>query len=111
MSHKYQIKGKMGVPLDIWSSGTHIAFAGGTTGILAFIDLIGHMVLSLIAEYNIGKIKDCLNRSKKKINKHDFKLILYLQKVNPDDEIGSELIKVLENLCAKYSKPIFEVKR
>ena len=101
----------MGVSLDIWSQGTHIAFAGGTTGILAFIDLIGHMVLSLVAEYNISKIQDCLNRSKKKINKHDFKLILYIQHVSPEDEIGSELIKVLESLCTKYAKPIFEVKK
>lgn len=111
MQHKYQIKGKMGVSLNILQQGTHIAFAGGITGIIAFIDLIGHMVLSLIAEYNISKIQDCLNRSKNKINKNDFKLILYLQKVNSEDEIGSELIKILENLCTKYSKPIFEVKK
>jgi hypothetical protein len=44
----------MGVPLEIWQQGTHVAFAGGITGILAFIDLIGHMILSLIAEYTIG---------------------------------------------------------
>ena len=56
MEHKYQIKGKMGIPLEIWSQGTHVAFAGGTTGILAFIDLIGHMVFSLVSEYTIGKI-------------------------------------------------------
>ena len=69
------------------------------------------MVLTLIAKLNPGRIQDCLDRSKKKINEHEFKLVLYLQKVNPEDEIGSELIKILENLCVKYSKPIFEVKR
>jgi hypothetical protein len=36
----------MGLGLDIKPTGTHIVFAAGT-GILPFVDLIAHMILSI----------------------------------------------------------------
>ncbi len=39
----------MGLGLNIQSEGTHIAFTAGT-GVLAFIDLVGHLILRVIFE-------------------------------------------------------------
>ena len=62
----------------------------------------------LVAEYNTGKIRDYLEKSKNKVNKLNFKFILYIQEEN---QIANDLIKVLEQLCVKFSKPIFELRK
>lgn len=46
-----QIRGPLGTGLGINPTGRHVAFAAGT-GILAFIDLVGHLILRL-AEFPI----------------------------------------------------------
>jgi len=49
-SQVYEIKGPMGKGLDIEPTGEYIAFAAGT-GVLVFIDIVSHLVLRLLQEY------------------------------------------------------------
>lgn len=43
---KLQIQGPLGTGLGIKNRGRHVAFAAGT-GVLVFIDLVGHLILRL----------------------------------------------------------------
>ena len=42
-----EVKGPLGTGLQIQNNGTHVAFAAGT-GILPFLDLIGHLILRIL---------------------------------------------------------------
>ena len=69
----------MGLSLGLQSNGTHVAYAAGT-GILPFIDIIGHLILSLAAP-------DLLEDSPNRLG-DDFKLVLYTCSHTEDEAIG-----------------------
>lgn len=60
-------------------SGTHVAYAAGT-GILPFIDIIGHLIIALAAP-------DLLEGSPNRLT-DDFKLVLYTSFHSEDEAIG-----------------------
>lgn len=43
----FEVKGPMGKPLGVQSTGLHVCFAGGT-GLLPFMDLIGQLAIALL---------------------------------------------------------------
>ena len=89
----FQIKGRMGLSLNVQQEGTHIAFAAGT-GILPFIDIIGHLILSLASEgsASLNSDSNILQNSENKVNPERFKLVLYTSFLDEDEAIGLKLI-------------------
>lgn len=97
----------MGLGLNIQSEGTHIAFTAGT-GILAFIDLVAHLILRILFEKSnapniieeVLKIGgDCRPEM---INLNKFRFELFTSTNSEDQLSGVALINCLINLCEKY---------
>ena len=85
----------MGTGLGISSTGRHVAFAAGT-GILAFIDLVGHLILRLV-DFPIEFCEPLFDLDK-------FQFILYSCFSSPGDAIGLDLINTLLQLCKEKNK-------
>ena len=47
--HVYQVTGPMGKGLNPASGGKHVAYAAGT-GVLVYVDLVGHLILKEVAK-------------------------------------------------------------
>jgi len=91
-----EIEGPLGTGLGIQTKGRHVAFAAGT-GILAFIDLVAHLILRLLnfpAEY-----------AEPLIDLNNFSFILYTCFSCHEDVIGLQLIDCLLELCRIHKKP------
>ena len=89
MNKQFEVQGPMGKGLDLQESGTHLFFAGGT-GILTFIDLVGHLVklnLNLLPEHE-------------RFFKSDFKMVLFLSFNNREEAIALELLEAFAEMCA-----------
>lgn len=72
----------MGIGLDIQSTGTHIAFTGGT-GCLVFVDLVAHLIRKSL---NLLKpVED------NQLNADSFKFILYVSFPKREEVIGLDL--------------------
>ena len=91
-----EVKGPLGTGLGITSTGRHVAFAAGT-GILAFIDLVGHLILRL-ADFPIEFCEPLIDLDK-------FQFVLYSCFSTPADSIGFDLIHTLLQLCKDKNKP------
>ena len=90
----------MGLSLGISRTGTHVAFVAGT-GILPFVDLIAHLILTLACPQ---VLQDSMNT----VDPDSFKLVLYSSFQNENEAIALELIDALESLCEKTGKKVFE---
>ena len=57
----FRIKGPLGRGLQIQPGGVHVAFCGGT-GLLVFIDLVGHLIMRncIQSRLNFNKVPDAL---------------------------------------------------
>ena len=87
------VQGPMGKGLDVQKDGVHIAFAAGT-GILAFADLIGYLIVSLTmpqlcTEASLGD---------------SFKFILHYSYYDSKEAVCLDLIQALVTLCEKQGK-------
>ena len=81
-------------------TGTYVIYAAGT-GILAFSDLISHLILSLIAKYEgHSALKDVVTP----IDIDNFKLILYTSFQDEKEAVCLSLIEGLIQLCKKYKR-------
>ena len=100
LEQRYLLKGRMGLSLGIHKTGTHIAFAAGT-GILPFVDLIAHLILTLASP-------QLLEDSPNRVDPDSFKLILYPSFQDENEAVALDLIDTLEQLCSSNNKPIFE---
>lgn len=95
----------MGKGLQIESQGTHVAFAAGT-GVLVFVDLVAHLIISLLAKY---EGHDLLEHAINKVDIDNFKLILYTSFSDEQEAICLPLIEGLKALCAKHQlEDLFE---
>ena len=77
----------MGEGLGINTEGKHVIFAAGT-GILPFMDLIAHLLLS---------VKQPELLSSHKVDPNSFKLVLYTSFLNEKEAVGLELIEALKS--------------
>ena len=75
----------MGQGLGIEPTGTYVIYAAGT-GILPFMDLLGHLILT----FNSPEIL-----SSHKIDPDSFKLVLFASFLNEKEALGTEIIKAL----------------
>lgn len=90
----FEVKGPMGKSLGIETTGTYLAFAGGT-GILPFMDFIAQLAIA-----NLG-LNDLLSQKQSEsIDAKKFKLRMFISFHSRHESIGLELMTALE----QYSK-------
>ena len=99
---EFEVKGPMGKSLNVNPSGLHVAFAGGT-GILPFMDLIGH-----VAFFNLGLTHLLGSKTEQRIS-DDFKLKVYISNPTRQSSIGLTLLEALEKYCKKNGMQNFEL--
>lgn len=89
----------MGKGLNPVQGGRHVAYAAGT-GVLVFMDLVGHMILKLVAEQGGPDVLAELHNEFGDVPKlpEDFYLELRSSFLEPNETIGLELIEALESL-------------
>lgn len=90
----------MGKNLGLDSTGTHIAFVGGT-GILVFIDLVAYLI-----RLNLDLLKAGDDNI---LDGNKFRFVLYASFTNPDEVLGKELIEGLQTICKKKGVDNFEL--
>ena len=90
----------MGKNLGLNSTGTHIAFVGGT-GILVFSDLVAYLV-----RLNLGLLQEGDDNI---IDQHNFKFVLYASFARPEEVIGGEMLSGLQAICEKKGLRNFEL--
>lgn len=98
--HLFTIKGPMGKGLEIKPKGRHVAYAAGT-GILVFIDLVGHLILSLLSKYEGLSF---FEEGSQTIDIDDFKLVLNASFRSREEAVCLELMEGLKELCRKYER-------
>lgn len=101
--HSFEVKGPMGKPLGIESTGTYIVFAGGT-GLLPFMDLVAQLALA-----NLGLCQRLGQTASDSININAFKLRLYVSFQSREESLGMELLTALESFCGSRNLKNFEL--
>ena len=90
----------MGHGLGIGSSGTHVAFCGGT-GIFVFVDLVAHLIRKYFGQ---------LSTEESKMLNTDFKFVLYASFPNRTEAYAAELCEKFDELCIRNNWPYFELR-
>jgi hypothetical protein len=90
----------MGKNLGLDSTGTHLAFVGGT-GILVFIDLVAYLI-----RLNLDLLKPGDDNI---IDKNSFRFVLYASFANPEEVLGKELLEGLQHICKQKGLNNFEL--
>lgn len=92
--HSFAIKGPMGKGLEL-KSGKSVIFTAGT-GMLVFVDLIGHMILKKVAERGGPNL---ISKTELQVSlPEDFQLELHTSFYNEEEAIGLTLIRALEKM-------------
>ena len=113
----FEVKGPMGKPLGVSSTGLHVCFAGGT-GVLPFMDLVAHVAFACLGisdqlgigqsdRINIGNQDTRLSSTSSILN--PFKLKFYVSFQNRKDFIGLELLQALDAYCKRNKMDNFEL--
>ena len=95
----FRVKGPMGKGLGLTnhSTGTHIAFTGGT-GIFVFVDLIARLALGMM-----GHLPNDQQFSP------DFNFVLYASFASREEAIALELLEGLVDLCKQHGSKQFRL--
>ena len=91
------LKGPMGRGLEMKNTGLHVAFCAGT-GILAFLDLVAHLLMR-----NIYTTKECFELIDLQFHKlkDGFEFHLYVAFEETEKAIGLEICEALERVNQK----------
>ena len=81
------------------STGVHIAFAAGT-GVLCFVDLVGHLI-----QANLGLIDSPSHM----VDLDRFKFIFYISFASEADNIALELLEAFDQYCQRNGKLNFDL--
>lgn len=101
----FQVKGPMGIGLGVENHGTHVAFAAGT-GVLPFIDLVGHILLQLVdKDYVLEEAGIKTSYDDITIDIDNFNFQLYFSYSNEEEAVCLQLINKVKELCEKLEKP------
>mmetsp|Transcript_17074 Transcript_17074/g.26408 ORF Transcript_17074/g.26408 Transcript_17074/m.26408 type:complete len:117 (-) Transcript_17074:146-496(-) len=92
----------MGRGIDVKTTGDHTAFVGGT-GILPFLDLVGHLILRILSDSIGENLCDFFESNKIELN--NFRFNIFTAFHDEDEAIGQELITILSDLCQKHQYP------
>ena len=99
--HVYQITGPMGRGLNASQGGRHIAFCAGT-GVLVFVDMIGHLILRQVAAQGgpdvLARLRELPEYADATVLPNNFKFELHTAFADKDEAIALPLIEVLESL-------------
>lgn len=104
---KTEIKGPLGLGLELKATGVHIAFAAGT-GILPYVDALAHMILRMVTLNGGPDFFEGIEEEHM-VDVDNFKFILYTSFASEDEAIAFELVHALEKMCKICNKPdLFE---
>lgn len=105
----YQVTGPMGKGLNPTAGGTHVAYAAGT-GVLVFVDLVGHLLLRQVAAAGGPDVLAALHKEPGfegiPTLPDDFKLELHTSFFDLNEGIALELIEALQGIDP--DKKVFE---
>lgn len=84
----YEVNGPLGKGLEVQPTGTYVAYAAGT-GILVFIDLIGHLILSIADKF---EGTNYLGEATNKVDLNNFRLVLFSSFADEKEAVCLQLI-------------------